>query len=145
MPLRETSDTLLREHEEILRLADRFAAALALAASEDFAARQTGLAELRTLRPGLLGITRHCTCDNGALEPPYECHLEGQRYEQMEMQHKCIHRLIVMFLRELLYATADSIAEAAPQGEELLAKIREHIAYERDLLNYVEDLCAITT
>ena len=69
MPLRETSDTLLREHEEILRLADRFAAALALAASEDFAARQTGLAELRTLRPGLLGITRHCTCDNGSRLP----------------------------------------------------------------------------
>jgi hypothetical protein len=145
MPLRETSGVLRREHQEILRLAEKFGEALALAGDEDFAARQKGLAELRALRPGLLGISRHCACDGGTLEPPYFCHLDGERYEQMDMQHRCIHRLILVFLRELLYSTADSITEAVPQGEELLKRIREHIAYEQDLLDYAEELCAVAT
>ncbi len=141
----ESSDSLRQEHLEILRLTESFADALALAASSEFAVRGKGLAELRTLRPALLGIARHCCCDNGGNETPYHRYLDGQKFERVDTQHRAIHRLVSTFLRELPYATADSIAEAAPLGEELVEKIREHIAYEEDLLDYIDDLCVVTT
>jgi hypothetical protein len=129
----ELSEALQQDHREILRVTEKFADALAQAANENFAARQEGLAELRTLRPGLLAISRHCCGDDAAVGTAYHRYLDGARYAQLEAQHQSIHRLAITFLRDLIYATADSIVESVPQGEELVEKIREHIAYEQDL------------
>jgi len=145
MAFRETSDSLRQEHLEILRLTERFEEALALAGSDDFTARQKGLADLRELRPALLGISRHCCCDDGVIESPYHRYLDSQRYERVDTQHQNIHRLVLAFLRDLPYATADSIAESAPQGADLVQKIREHIAYEEDMLDFIEELCVAAT
>ncbi len=145
MGLLESSDSLRQEHSEILRLTENFTDALALAGSDDFTARQRGLTELRTLRPALVGISRHCCCDTGLVDPSYRRYVNDEKFGQMDTQHKVIHRLVQSFLRELLYATADSIQEAAPLGEELAGQIREHIAYEEELLDSIEELCAVTT
>ncbi|HUK52881.1 MAG TPA: hemerythrin domain-containing protein [Candidatus Binatia bacterium] len=145
MAFLESSDLLRKEHLEILRVAEHLSQALALAGKEDFTARQQGLAGLRVLRPALLGVSRHCCCEEGVLESPYHRYLDGQRFEQVDGQHKAIHRLVLAFLRDVLYATADSIADSVPQGEELVEKIREHIAYEENLLDYIEELCLVTT
>jgi Hemerythrin HHE cation binding domain len=145
MAFLETCDNLRQEHAEILRLTENFSDALALAANADFSVRQKGLTDLRTLRPALLGISRHCCCDDGVIETPYHRYLDSQKFEQVDTQHKTIHRLVISFLRELPYATADSIADAAPLGEELAEKIREHIAYEENLLDYIEELCVVST
>jgi hypothetical protein len=145
MALRDSSATLRKEHLEILRLANSLEEALALASHEDFSARQKGLADLRALHHGLVGICQHCCSEDGVLESEYHHYLDGENYEQINTQHTRIHRLISNFLKDLPFATADSIAETALPGKELVDQIRQHVAYEEQMLDYIEGLCAHVT
>lgn len=127
-----------KEHLEILRLADKIAGALELASKQDFESRRKGLAELRTTREGLLGIRQHCGSEDAILESDFHHYLDKPQYDQLRAQHTAITRLAAGLLRELSYATADSVAELCPSIEELVEKIREHVAYEEDMLWHVE-------
>jgi len=134
------TERLRKEHLEILRLTERFEEALSLASREDFSARQIGLAELRALQHGLIGISQHCSSEDGILESEYHRYLDAQKYDRIRTQHEGITRLIASLLRELPFVTADSIVDAVPRGEDLVERIREHVAYEEEMLGYIEDL-----
>jgi len=136
----EYTERLRKEHLEILRLTERFEEALSLASREDFTARHIGLAELRTLQHGLIGISQHCSSEDGLLESEYHRYLDAQKYERIRAQHEGITRLIASLLRELPFVTADSVVDAVPRGEDLVQRIREHVAYEEEMLGYIEDL-----
>jgi len=139
MEPRQSIEHLRNEHAEILRVTDKIEVALSLASREEFTSRQKGLAELRTLQQGLIGISQHCGSEDCILESIYHHYLDGQRHERICTQHLGIFRLIVSLRRELPFFTADSVAEAIPQGEDLVARIREHIAYEEEMLAYIEN------
>ncbi|HKO05729.1 MAG TPA: hemerythrin domain-containing protein [Candidatus Acidoferrales bacterium] len=140
MEPRESTEHLRKEHLEILRLTERFEDALSLASREDFAARQIGLAELRALQHGLLGISQHCTSEDGILESDYHHYLDAQKYDRIRTQHESLSRLIASLLRELPFVTADSVVDVVPRGEDIVDRIREHVAYEEEMLGYIEDL-----
>ncbi|HTQ84718.1 MAG TPA: hemerythrin domain-containing protein [Candidatus Solibacter sp.] len=138
MESRDSNEYIQREHLEIVRLADKFAEALALTSSKNFEARQKGLAELRALRPGLLGISQHCREEDSILETDFRHYLDAEQYDKLQREHQSITRLVGCLLRELPYVTADSASDLCPTGEELLEQIHEHIAYEQDMLWRVE-------
>ncbi len=140
MESRDYTERLRKEHLEILRLTERFEEALSLASREDFSARQIGLAELRALQHGLIGISQHCSSEDGILESEYHRYLDAQKYDRIRAQHEGITRLIASLLRELPFVTADSIVDAVPRGQDLVERIREHVAYEEEMLGYIEDL-----
>jgi hemerythrin-like domain-containing protein len=138
MEPRESTEHLRKEHLEILRLTQEVQDALSLASREEFAARQKGLADLRALHHGLLGICQHCGSEDGVLESEYHHHLDGQKYEIINAQHRGISRDIQSFLRELPLVTADSVVDVVPRGSDLVDLIREHIAYEEEMLGFIE-------
>jgi hemerythrin-like domain-containing protein len=138
MERRDTTDQLRKEHLEILRLTEKIQDALSLASREEFAARQKGLADLRGLHHGLLGICQHCGSEDGLLESEYHHHLDGPKYELINTQHQGIFRNINSFLRELPLVTADSVVDVVPRGIDLVDRIREHIEYEEEMLGYIE-------
>jgi hemerythrin-like domain-containing protein len=140
MEPREDMKHQQKEHQEILRLTDRFEEALSLASREDFTARQIGLAELRNLQHGLMGISQHCSAEDGLLESEYRRYLDAKKYARIRTEHEGITRLIASLLRELPFVTADSVVDTVPRGQELVERIREHVAYEEEMLSYIEDL-----
>jgi hypothetical protein len=140
MPLREPTEYLRKEHLEILRLTERIEDALSLASKEDFTARQKGLADLRALQHGLIGISQHCSTEDGILESAYHHYLDGQRYDRIRTQHEGISRLVAGVLRELPFVTADSVVDVVPKGEDLVDRIREHVAYEEEMLGCIENM-----
>ena len=138
MERRDSTEHLRKEHLEILRLTERIQDALSLASRDEFAARQKGLADLRALHHGLLGICQHCGSEDGVMESEYHHHLGGQQYEMIKAQHQGISRNISGFLRELPLVTADSVVDVVPRGTDLVDLIREHIAYEEEMLGCIE-------
>ena len=134
MEPRNSTEYIQKEHLEIVRLADKVAQALALASKDDFSARQEGLAELRALQHGLLGISQHCSAEDGILESDFHHYLDAKDYSHLRDEHAAITRIVAGLLRELPYVTADSITELCPVGEDLLERIREHVAFEQEML-----------
>jgi len=139
MESRDSIEYTQKEHLEIVRLADKIAGALALAAKDEFPARQKGLAELRSMQHGLLGISQHCCAEDGILESDFHHYLDPNQYARLRQQHQTITRLVAGLLRELPYATADSVRDLCPAGEELLENVREHVAFEQEMLWRVEE------
>jgi hypothetical protein len=140
MPIPEPVVYLRQEHGEILRVADRIARAMELISANNFSARQEGLTDLRAVQHGLLGIAQHCRSEEGVIESEYHRYLDADKYERINQQHQSILRLVNRLSRELPYATADSIVEAAPLGEEIVKQVREHVTYEEEMLDYVNRL-----
>jgi hypothetical protein len=138
MAPRDSVEYVQKEHLEMLKIADRLAEALGLAGKQDFRSRQDGLAELRGLQQGLVGISQHCNAENGLLESDFHHYLEAKNYDQLRTQHRQIARLIAGLLREMPYTTADSVVELSGDGVQLLEEIREHVAFEEEMLWKVE-------
>jgi hemerythrin-like domain-containing protein len=139
MESRESIEYIQKEHLEIVRLVDQIDAAFALAAKRDFALRQQGLSGLRRAWDGLLGIRQHCSSEEGILESDFHHYLEPNEYDRLRKEHQTISRLVAGLLRELPYVTADSVGDLCPAGEELIERIREHVAFEQDMLWRVEE------
>ncbi len=139
MESRDSVEYIQKEHLEIVRLADQMAGALVLAAKSDFASRQKGLAGLRNAWDGLLGIRQHCGSEDSMLESDFHHYLEPSEYERLRREHQAINRLVSSLLRELPFATADSVRDLCPEGEELLERIHKHLAFEEDMLWHVEE------
>ena len=128
-----------KEHLEMVRLADKLADALKLAAKDEFNARQQGLADLRLLQHGLLGISQHCNAENGILESDFHHYLDANQYDRLRKEHQTITRLVASLLRELPYVTADSVKDLCPAGEELVERVHQHVALEEDMLWRVQE------
>jgi hypothetical protein len=134
----DSAEYIQREHLEILRLADKITEALALASKSDFASRVNGLAELRRTEHGLAGLRQHCGSEDSILESDFHHYLDPDQYLRLCTQHTVISRLVTILLKELPYATADSVAELCVPGQELLDQLREHVAFEEEMLWKVE-------
>ena len=134
----DSTEYIQKEHLEILRLADKLADGIALAVKPDFESRVKGLAELRAAEHGLLGVRQHCGSEDGILETDFHHYLDPDLYLRLCTQHCVIARLVNILLKELPYATADSVSELREPTQELLDQLHDHIAFEQDMLWRVE-------
>jgi len=138
MTAQDSTEYIQKEHLEILRLADKIADALVLASREDLESRLKGLMELRSAEHGLHGVRQHCGTEDGILETDFHHFLDPDLYLRLCTQHNVIARLVNIVLKELPYATADSVSELREPCQELLDQLHDHIAFEQDMLWRVE-------
>jgi hemerythrin-like domain-containing protein len=138
MTLTTRLEYLRLEQDEMLRVMARVEEAFGLAASEDFAGRLKALVDLRALDRGLAGVAEHCHSEDRIVESTFRHYSNKAEYARLNAEHTELMRLLNDFREELEFATADSTAEVIPLGRELIRKIREHIAYERILLDRID-------
>jgi len=134
----DSIEYIQREHLELIRLADKLADAVALAAKPDFTSRMKSLVSLRSAEHGLIGVRHHCGSEDGILESDFHHYLDPDQYLRLCSQHNVISRLVNVLLKELPYATADSVDELREPCQELLDQLQAHIAFEQDMLWRVE-------
>ncbi|HUJ39452.1 MAG TPA: hypothetical protein VLW54_02805 [Candidatus Acidoferrales bacterium] len=134
----DSVEYIQREHLEILRLAEKLDSALRLAVKPEFELRVKALAEMRAAEHGLLGLRQHCGSEDGILETDFHHYLDQKDYLRLCTQHSVISRMANILLKELPYATADSVGELYEPGRELIDQLQEHVAFEADMLWRVE-------
>lgn len=126
------------EQNEILAATKRMEDALQLAGVEDFSKRVKGLLELRALEHAFDGMAEHCHSEERIVESTFRRYSSRQEHSQVAAEHTELLRLLYNFREELEFATADSAADVIPSGKELIRKIREHIGFEKKLLERIE-------
>ena len=129
---------LQAEHEEILRFLDDWEGALKLARYELDAERLKGLCLLREAEAKLIAIQEHCHAEERAAESPFPIYLDHTTMAQLAQEHERLRLLTNDFLRELNFATLLRTDELVRLGTELLEQLRQHIAYETELLKHIE-------
>jgi hypothetical protein len=137
MPLNSRFEYLETEQEKILNATERIEKALELAGNEEFSKRVKGLLELRALSHVFDGIGEHCHSEERIVQSTFRRFLDGPEYSRVVAEHTELLRLLNNFREELEFATADSAGTIIPSGKELIRRIREHIIYERTLLERI--------
>ena len=125
---------LTSEQTEILRAIKRMETAFELAGDKDFSKRIKGLLELRTLEHAYDGIAEHCHSEERIVESTFRHYASKTEYSQIVAGHSELLRLLYNFREELEFATADSTTSLIPLCKELVGRIREHIGFEKELL-----------
>lgn len=129
---------LQSEENEILSATKRMEEALQLAAAEEFSKRIKGLLELRALEHAFDGIGEHCHSEERIVESTFRHYSGGEEYSRVVTEHAELLRLLYNFREELEFATADSTASLIPSGKELVRRTREHIDFEKKMLERIE-------
>ena len=138
MALRNRMAYLRKELRELLGFADKIQSDLALGSSNDFPEQQQCLADLRGLEHGLRAIEEHCHADDRAVESTLH-HFAGRAARRrLQLEHAGIVHALGEFREELRFATADRTGSLRAPGMTLLGLLRQHIAYELDLLRNIE-------
>ncbi len=143
MGVHERIQYLRREHDEIARVLDTFEEFLARTSRADMAARATGLADLRSFDHHLAGILEHCHAEDRAVESVFHQFLQERERNRVVLEHEDIVRLVDRFRDELKFATIDRCTTMTLWGDELVDRLRTHIAFEGVLLNRIDALSAL--
>ena len=138
MELTDRLEYLHKEQNEILNAIRRMEGAFELSANEDFSRRVKGLLELRSLEHAMDGIGEHCHSEARIVQSAFRHYSTGAEYSRLLAEHAEILRLLYNFREELEFTTADSTASLIPLGKEMVRRIREHIEFERKLLERAE-------
>lgn len=138
MELTDRSEYLHKEQNEILNAAKQMERAFELATSGDFSRRVKGLLELRALEHAMDGIGEHCHSEARIVQSAFRHYSTAAEYSRVAAEHAELLRLLYNFREELEFATADSTASLIPLGKELVRRIREHIEFEKKLLERTE-------
>lgn len=140
MKLQEQLHYLRREHGELLRLANRLERTLERGESREYATRACALADLRAMEHGLSGIVQHCHIEDRIIESAYHRYLDDEDYQKLGAEHETILRILSDFREDLKFATGDLMTSLAPSGRTLIDKLRGHVAFEEDRLDYIDAL-----
>jgi hypothetical protein len=140
MKLRNYSEYLRKEHEELLNLADRIEKLLESASKHDFAEHTQSVSGLRSLDHLLANVVNHCRTLDRVIEPADLHLLHPDERARLEAEHEQIERLIANFREELKCATADRTMAMILPGMDVVKWLRAHITYERELLDRLVEL-----
>ncbi len=138
MALHDRIRYLRKEHEELLRVADKLEEMLGSAANSDVAERLKGVMGLRSLEHGLAGVVEHCHAEDRIVESTYHHSLQLNERGRIDAEHEQILRTTTDFREELKFATVDRTMAMIPPGIDLVNRLRAHIAYEREMLNRID-------
>jgi len=130
MGARHYSDYLLKEHEELLKLADKIESLLESASKNDYAEHLKTLSELRSLDHALAGIVEHCHAGERFVESAYYEDFRPQERVRINSDHFLIKQAVTSFREELKFATADRTLAMVCPGMDLVKLLRDHVAFE---------------
>jgi hypothetical protein len=123
-------DYLLKEHEELLRLAAKIESLLEPAFRNDFSEHVKTFAELRSLERSFTGIVEHCHAGDRLVESAYYKDLPQKDLARIAVDHLQILRAVASFREELKCATPDRTMAMIMPGMELVKLLRDHVAFE---------------
>ncbi|MGH9773652.1 MAG: hypothetical protein ACRD50_01750 [Candidatus Acidiferrales bacterium] len=144
MALQDRLQYLRSEQDEILRIVEHLEKALELAAKDDFSERAKAISELRALDHKLTGISGHCHAEDRLVESTFHHNLESEEFARINREHEDILHVLDRFREELKFANADYTTSATARGQDLAFRLREHVAYERGLLDRIEEMPPVT-
>jgi hypothetical protein len=125
-------------HREMAEVLDRWREAQRLLAGNDPAGRLEGLRRLRALENPLLAGIEQCREEAQGVEPRWRIYAEASVWAALDEQHEQGAREAHNILDELRYATLDRTEKAATSAARLAARLSDHLAFERRLLEQIE-------
>jgi hypothetical protein len=126
-----------KEHEEILGFLAAWENTLDQAASEDYEIRLRGLRQLQGMEGNIAAICDHCQEEETSGSPLFVFTADAER-TRLKDEHFQLHRANYEFRQEMEFTTASHTEDLCSQGRSLLAALRQHIAYEEELLKRIE-------
>ena len=138
MDLHQAFEAAHAEHADILDFLNVWEDALKLIADEDCDTRRQGLRQLQTMEGKIVEIWEHCHKEENDPESPLFRFAEIADRERMKEEHFHLYRANYEFRREMEFTTSSATNDLVVQGKKLLAALREHIAYEEELLQRFE-------
>ena len=126
------------EHTDILEFLNIWEEALNLIASEDCDTRCTGLRQLQAMEGKIVEIWEHCHKEEAEPDSPLFHFASPPDRERLKEEHFQLYRDNYEFRREMEYTTSSNTGDLVLKGQQLLAELRVHIAYEEELLRRLE-------
>jgi hypothetical protein len=134
MGLNHCVDYLVKEHEELLKVAAKVESLLESASKNDFAEHLKTFAELRSLEHSFTGIVEHCHAGDRLVESTYYKDLPQKDLARIDADHRQIVHAVGSFREEVKCATPDRTLAMIVPGMDLVKLLREHVAFEAELL-----------
>lgn len=129
-----------KEHDTILAFLSRFQHALLLAHGPADEQRRSGLTQLCAMQARLRRIREHCREEEQNVQSAFSRFLEESDLDALRREHDLLDQLLEIFLAELkLAATPAPTRDMCAAGQDLLARLRHHIAFEEGLLKQIEN------
>ncbi len=138
MDLNEEFEAAHAEHADILEFLLVWEEALDLIASENSDIRCHGLRKLQAMEGKIVEIWEHCHKEEDDPDAPLFRFAEPADRDRLKEEHFRLYRANYEFRREMEYTTSSFTGDLILQGQKLLAALREHIAYEEELLRRFE-------
>jgi iron-sulfur cluster repair protein YtfE (RIC family) len=128
------------EHDQILRFLKQWEEALLEFARADALFRTKSLAQLSEMETQLTALVRHCQEEEEEFDARSQHLLDDRAMEHLQNEHEQLRELTGNYKRLLrvLYATPPT-RSLVELGQQLVAHLRRHIAYEEGLLKQIED------
>lgn len=138
MDLYQQFEAAHAEHADILEFLLVWEEALDLIASENSDIRCHGLRKLQAMEGKIVEIWEHCHKEEDDPDVPLFRFAEPADRDRLKEEHFRLYRANYEFRREMEYTTSSFTGDLILQGQKLLAALREHIAYEEELLRRFE-------
>ncbi len=132
--------SLQKQHEKLLHLADSVEKMLESVSNNVFAEHVKGLKGLRSIQHDFSSIVKHCEVDRATLESAYYYSLQDEERARIEAEHADIIQALTSFREEFKCATTDRTMALILPGMDLVNRLRNHILYERELLDRIAPL-----
>lgn len=128
------------EHDQTLRFLKQWEEALQAAARADQEFRNIGLARLCEMETQLTALVRHCEEEEQEFDAPSRHYLDDRAIEHLQDEHAQLQELTGSYKRLLrVLCTTPATRSLVELGQQLVAQLRRHIAYEEGLLKQIED------
>lgn len=140
MGSRHYSDYLLKEHEELLKLAAKIEGPLESASKTGYVEHLKALSELRSLDHALAGIVEHCHAGDRLIESAYYEDFRPKERARINADHLLIKQAVASFREELKFATADRTLALICPGMDLVKLLRDHVAFEGEVFKRIAEV-----
>jgi len=138
MNLHQEFEAAHSEHADILDFLSIWEQALHLIASDDCDTRCDGLRQLQAMESKIVEIWEHCRKEEDDPHSPLFRFAQPADRERLKEEHFQLYRANYEFRREMEFTTSSFTGDLVLQGQRLLSALRDHIAYEEELLRRFE-------
>jgi hypothetical protein len=138
MDLHQEFESAHAEHADILEFLNTWEDALRLIGSEDYDTRCHGLRRLQAMEGKIVEIWEHCHKEEDDADSPLFRFAQAADLERLREEHFQLYRANYDFRREMEFTTSSFTGDLVLQGQRLLTALRNHIAFEEELLQHFE-------